>query len=230
MTTLRWRSRTATDGPRRRRVGGRRPQRRRGRRHRRGRAWPGGRPTSGRADPLRWTVSTHELPDGAFVREIVAWVRRAERRQGHAVEVEFAVRPDESIPVVLQLRPHRPSVPQSTRSDRLHHPAGTVNGLSVGSGSVRLRSVPPGRSRADGPPRARRRAGHLVHRSRVAPAAGRAGAVVTDHGGLTSHAAIVCRELGLLAVVGCGDATRRLVHGQQVEVRCDGPTGAVMPT
>ena len=62
------------------------------------------------------------------------------------------------------------------------------------------------------------------------PRLGGLGAVVTDHGGLTSHAAIVCRELGLLAVVGCGDATRRLVHGQQVEVRCVGPTGAVLPT
>ncbi len=185
---------------------------------------------SGRADPLRWTVSTHELPDGAFVREIVAWVRRAERRQGHAVEVEFAVRPDESIPVVLQLRPHRPSVPQSTRSDRLHHPAGTVNGLSVGSGSVRGAVC-----RLDGPEQMDLLVpgGVLVTSSTDPgwlPLLAGLGAVVTDHGGLTSHAAIVCRELGLLAVVGCGDATRRLVHGQQVEVRCDGPTGAVMPT
>ncbi|MHB1139793.1 MAG: PEP-utilizing enzyme, partial [Microthrixaceae bacterium] len=38
----------------------------------------------------------------------------------------------------------------------------------------------------------------------------RASALVTDHGGLTSHAAIVARELGVLAVLGCGDATTRL--------------------
>lgn len=56
----------------------------------------------------------------------------------------------------------------------------------------------------------------------------RASAIVTDHGGRTSHAAIVSRELGLPAVVGCGDATERLKDGQEVTVSCaEGDTGFV---
>jgi pyruvate, water dikinase len=56
----------------------------------------------------------------------------------------------------------------------------------------------------------------------------RASAIVTDHGGRTSHAAIVSRELGVLAVVGAGDATRVLRDGQQVTVSCaEGQDGFV---
>ncbi|KVD18061.1 phosphoenolpyruvate synthase [Burkholderia ubonensis] len=48
----------------------------------------------------------------------------------------------------------------------------------------------------------------------------RAAAIVTDHGGRTSHAAIVSRELGLPAIVGTGDATRMLHDQQEVTVSC----------
>lgn len=51
------------------------------------------------------------------------------------------------------------------------------------------------------------------------------GAVVTDTGGLLSHAAIVCRESGIPAVVGCGDATSRINDG--TDVRVDGTAGTV---
>ncbi len=53
----------------------------------------------------------------------------------------------------------------------------------------------------------------------------RAAAVVTDIGGSLSHAAIVARELGIPAVVGCGDATIRLVTGDRVLV--DGGRGTI---
>ncbi|MBA3034682.1 MAG: phosphoenolpyruvate synthase [Gammaproteobacteria bacterium] len=56
----------------------------------------------------------------------------------------------------------------------------------------------------------------------------RAGAIVTDHGGRTSHAAIVSRELGLPAVIGTGNATAALEDGQEVTVSCaEGDTGFV---
>jgi pyruvate,water dikinase len=56
----------------------------------------------------------------------------------------------------------------------------------------------------------------------------KASAIVTDHGGRTSHAAIVSRELGLVAVVGAGDATDLLKDGQEVTVSCaEGDEGVV---
>src|ERR1044072_8768671 len=55
-----------------------------------------------------------------------------------------------------------------------------------------------------------------------------AAAIVTNRGRRPCHAAIIARELGIPAVVGCGEATRRLKDGQQVTVSCaEGDTGNV---
>ncbi len=50
----------------------------------------------------------------------------------------------------------------------------------------------------------------------------RASAIVTDQGGRTCHAAIIARELGIPAIVGCGDATERLQGADQVTISCAG--------
>jgi pyruvate,water dikinase len=56
----------------------------------------------------------------------------------------------------------------------------------------------------------------------------RAAAIVTNRGGRTCHAAIIARELGIPAIVGCGDATDRLRDGEEVTVSCaEGDTGNV---
>ncbi|NDL63075.1 phosphoenolpyruvate synthase [Acerihabitans arboris] len=56
----------------------------------------------------------------------------------------------------------------------------------------------------------------------------KASAIVTNRGGRTCHAAIIARELGIPAVVGCGDATERLAEGLEVTVSCaEGDTGYV---
>ena len=52
------------------------------------------------------------------------------------------------------------------------------------------------------------------------PVMKRAAAIVTDHGGTTSHAAIIARELGIPAVVGTGDASRTIPEGQELTVSC----------
>ena len=60
------------------------------------------------------------------------------------------------------------------------------------------------------------------------PVMKRAAAIVTNRGGRTCHAAIIARELGIPAVVGCGDATRVLADGAEVTVSCaEGDTGIV---
>ena len=60
------------------------------------------------------------------------------------------------------------------------------------------------------------------------PVMKRASAIVTNRGGRTCHAAIIARELGIPAVVGCGDATDHVKDGQQVTVSCaEGDTGKI---
>ncbi len=60
------------------------------------------------------------------------------------------------------------------------------------------------------------------------PVMKRASAIVTNRGGRTCHAAIIARELGIPAVVGCGDATERLKTGTLVTVSCaEGDTGHI---
>ena len=60
------------------------------------------------------------------------------------------------------------------------------------------------------------------------PVMKRASAIVTNRGGRTCHAAIIARELGIPAIVGCGDATETLTEGEVVTVSCaEGDTGHV---
>ena len=60
------------------------------------------------------------------------------------------------------------------------------------------------------------------------PVMKKASAIVTNRGGRTCHAAIIARELGIPAVVGCGDATERLTEGTSVTVSCaEGDTGNI---
>ncbi|MCC6708379.1 MAG: phosphoenolpyruvate synthase [Gammaproteobacteria bacterium] len=60
------------------------------------------------------------------------------------------------------------------------------------------------------------------------PVMKRAAAIVTNRGGRTCHAAIIARELGVPAIVGCGDATERVKDGEMVTVSCaGGDTGFV---
>ena len=60
------------------------------------------------------------------------------------------------------------------------------------------------------------------------PVMKRASAIITNRGGRTCHAAIIARELGVPAIVGCGDATEKLTDGDAVTASCsEGDTGYV---
>ncbi|MBT3723164.1 MAG: phosphoenolpyruvate synthase [Gammaproteobacteria bacterium] len=60
------------------------------------------------------------------------------------------------------------------------------------------------------------------------PVMKKASAIVTNRGGRTCHAAIIAREMGIPALVGCGDATRVIQHGADITVSCaEGDTGFV---
>ncbi len=61
------------------------------------------------------------------------------------------------------------------------------------------------------------------------PVMKRASAIVTNRGGRTCHAAIIAREMGIPAVVGCGQATEQIPDGAEVTVSCaEGDTGQVL--
>jgi len=57
--------------------------------------------------------------------------------------------------------------------------------------------------------------------------AGQVRALVTDNGGIMSHPAIIARELGIVAIVGTGNGTKRIPHGVRVLVRAEGDEGIV---
>src|SRR5690606_5379458 len=60
------------------------------------------------------------------------------------------------------------------------------------------------------------------------PVMKRAAAIVTNRGGRTCHAAIIARELGIPAVVGCGNATTAIADGSEATVSCaEGDTGFI---
>lgn len=84
------------------------------------------------------------------------------------------------------------------------------------------------RHQRDEPHSAWRRAGDRYDRPGLGTDHEKAAAIVTNRGGRTCHAAIIARELGIPAVVGCGDATERMKDDQKVTVSCaEGDTGYV---
>ena len=101
---------------------------------------------------------------------------------------------------------------------------GRAIGQKIGSGSVRIVSDLADMDRVQ--------AGDVLATDMTdpnwEPVMKRAAAIVTNRGGRTCHAAIIARELGIPAVVGCGDATERLQEGGLVTVACsEGDTGYV---
>ncbi|MFV5697944.1 phosphoenolpyruvate synthase [Flavobacterium sp. ZT3R17] len=93
---------------------------------------------------------------------------------------------------------------------------GIALGDKIASGKVRILNSP--------------QEGHLLQDGEIIvtdltnpdwdPIMKRASAIITNKGGRTSHAAIVARELGTVAVVGCGNATSALKNGQEITVSC----------
>lgn len=141
----------------------------------------------------------------------------AEALVGQRAEIEWVWVPSSGVLYLLQVRP---LVDPRRSTNRSEHRAGPgellTSGLGVGSGSVSAAVLTPSTVEE---------AMELCSAPELAdgfvlvvpttspewlPIIRLASAVVTDTGGRTSHAAIVCRELGIPAVVGCGDAVEVL--------------------
>jgi pyruvate, water dikinase len=156
------------------------------------------------------------------------------RRAGHAepMDIEWAKDADDGELYIVQARPETVTSQRSTSFFETYTLTGSGTlilsgkavGEKIGTGIVRvingtedLHSFQPGEV--------------LVASSTSPdwePVMKTAGAIVTDHGGRTCHAAIVARELGVPAVVGTETATRALHNGERVTVSCaGGEVGAV---
>ena len=159
------------------------------------------------------------------LRAVGALGRRVEAHYGSAQDIEFAI--EGGTVYLTQSRPITTLRPQDAAPEVAAAAAGPplVRGLGaspgIAYGAVHVLESPAEAARLhDGEV--------LVTRMTSpdwVPIMRRAAAIVTDAGGMTSHAAIVSRELGIPCVVGTRDGTRRLANGAAVTV--DGSKGTV---
>ena len=156
--------------------------------------------------------------------------RRSEAHYGAPQDMEFAV--EDGAVWLTQTRPittlaATPAKPATGAAAPAPVAAPSVHGLGASPGTV----TGPVRVLATPDEAAKLRAGEVLVTHMTSPdwvpVLRRAVAVVTDAGGMTSHAAIVSRELGIPCVVGTRDGTRRLRDGDLVRV--DGAAGTVVP-
>ena len=155
-----------------------------------------------------------------------------EKHYGRPMDIEWAKDGSDGRIYVLQARPEtvksraRPETEQSFRlkgRGRLLA-SGRAIGHKIGTGTVRVVAGPAQMSSV--------RKGDVLVTDMTdpnwEPVMKLAAAIVTNRGGRTCHAAIIARELGIPAVVGCGDATTALRGSQAVTVSCaEGDTGNV---
>ena len=170
--------------------------------------------------------------DDADILQLARWASTIEAHYGRPMDMEWAKDGDTGELFIVQARPETVQSRRGASALRSYTIKSKgkrlVTGLSIGdavvAGRVCLIEDPRDIGRfVDG--------AILVARATDpdwVPIMKRAAAIVTDHGGRTSHAAIVSRELGLSAVVGCGNATEVLHDGQDITVSCaEGDEGFV---
>ncbi|MFF9011676.1 phosphoenolpyruvate synthase [Streptomyces sp. NPDC014870] len=169
----------------------------------------------------------------AEIRELAAWAAAVEEHYGCPMDLEWAKDGLTGELWIVQARPE--TVQSRRRSTTLRRclltavpgealVEGIAVGEAIGQGPVVALDAPVELDRFP-------KGGVLVTRITDPdwePVMKRASAIVTDHGGRTSHAAIVSRELGVPAVVGTGTGTQVLQESRQVTVSCaEGERGRV---
>jgi pyruvate,water dikinase len=184
------------------------------------------------------TVRTSAAERAAFVLpedeilKLARWAVAIEEHYGRPMDMEWAKDGATGELFVVQARPETIQARREAGTLKRYaiktKGARLVSGLSIGD-AVATGPV----CRLDDPSRSERFPDNAILVTAMTdpdwvPIMARAAAIVTDHGGRTSHAAIVSRELGLPAVVGARDATRVLRNGQPVTVSCaEGAEGVV---
>ncbi len=166
------------------------------------------------------------------VEQLARYALVIEQHYGRPMDIEWGKDGTDGQLYILQARPETVKSQQKGQSEFRYklkgHGAvlaeGRAIGQKIGTGPVRLvHSI----SEMD-----QVQAGDILVTDMTdpnwEPVMKRASAIVTNRGGRTCHAAIIARELGIPAVVGCGDATELLKNGTLVTVSCaEGDTGFI---
>jgi pyruvate, water dikinase len=168
----------------------------------------------------------------ADVTELAGYALTIEQHYGRAMDIEWGKDGSDGKLYILQARPETVKSQQEGKVEQRYKlkSSGTVLtegraiGQKIGTGPVRIVH-----SLAD---MDTVQAGDVLVTDMTdpnwEPVMKRASAIVTNRGGRTCHAAIIARELGIPAVVGCGDATDVLIEGALVTVACsEGDTGYI---
>jgi pyruvate, water dikinase len=169
----------------------------------------------------------------ADVEELAHYAVSIEKHYGRPMDIEWSRDGEDGKLYILQARPETVKS-QEKRKDTLTRyrigkrgevlASGRAIGSKIGQGRVR---VVAGVAEID-----RVKEGDVLVTDMTdpnwEPVMKRASAIVTNRGGRTCHAAIIARELGVPAVVGCEDATEKLKDGAEVTVSCaEGDTGYI---
>ena len=174
----------------------------------------------------------HFSLNDAEAEELARYALTIEQHYGRAMDIEWGRDGADGKLYILQARPETVQAHSSQETLRRYRlkqqSAVLVSGRAIGQriGSGRVCLV------ADAGKMAQVQAGDVLVTDMTdpdwEPVMKRASAIVTNRGGRTCHAAIVARELGIPAVVGCGDATTLLKGGDAVTVCCaEGDIGKV---
>lgn len=168
----------------------------------------------------------------AEILELGRWAVTVERHYGRAMDLEWAKDGSTGLLYLVQARPETVHASTGQTQLRRYHLkqaatpllSGVAVGTAIASGPVCLIRDPADIGRF--------RDGAILVASNTdpdwVPVMKRAAGIITDHGGSTSHAAIVSRELGVPAVVGIGNATSSLRDGQNITLSCaSGETGLI---
>jgi pyruvate,water dikinase len=168
----------------------------------------------------------------ADVAELSRYAVSIEKHYGCPMDIEWGRDGVDGRLYILQARPETVKSQAAGRVEHRYRLKGTGTilaegraiGQKVGTGPVRLVRSPAEMERVQ--------PGDVLVTEMTdpnwEPVMKRAAAIVTNRGGRTCHAAIIARELGIPAVVGCGDATEKVQEGSLVTVACsEGDTGFV---
>ena len=178
------------------------------------------------ADRMRFCL------DDAQVEELARQAVTIEQHYGRPMDIEWALDGTDNRLYIVQARPETVESRQDGQVIERYHlrarsevlVTGRSIGQRIGSGAARVMRTIDEMHKV--------KPGDVLITDMTdpdwEPIMKRAAAIVTNRGGRTCHAAIIARELGIPAVVGCGDATERVKDGEPVTVSCaEGDTGHI---